>query len=156
MTRNIKSKGFTIVELLIVIVVIAILAAITIVAYNGIQQRARGSASQASAETVQKKAEAANAIKSSYPKAVTDFTAQQDSDLTGSGITFDTGTSMSAAPASPQHVIYLYCSDSGANQYKILYWNYGASPAASASVTGGDTSSSCTTWANAVTTAKVW
>lgn len=33
-------KGFTIVELLIVIVVIAILAAITIVAYNGIQQRA--------------------------------------------------------------------------------------------------------------------
>ncbi|MDB5165478.1 MAG: hypothetical protein JWM00_368 [Candidatus Saccharibacteria bacterium] len=37
-----KTKsGFTIVELLIVIVVIGILAAITIVAYNGIQQRAR-------------------------------------------------------------------------------------------------------------------
>jgi len=34
------SRGFTIVELLIVIVVIGILAAITIVAYNGIQQRA--------------------------------------------------------------------------------------------------------------------
>jgi prepilin-type N-terminal cleavage/methylation domain-containing protein len=36
-----KQKGFTIVELLIVIVVIGILAAITIVAYNGIQDRAR-------------------------------------------------------------------------------------------------------------------
>lgn len=36
-------KGFTIVELLIVIVVIAILAAISVVAYNGIQNRAKNS-----------------------------------------------------------------------------------------------------------------
>ena len=36
-----RQKGFTIVELLIVIVVIGILAAITVVAYNGIQERAR-------------------------------------------------------------------------------------------------------------------
>ncbi|QQG50822.1 MAG: prepilin-type N-terminal cleavage/methylation domain-containing protein [Candidatus Saccharibacteria bacterium] len=38
------TSGFTIVELLIVVVIIAILAAITIVAYNGIQQRAKVSA----------------------------------------------------------------------------------------------------------------
>lgn len=38
-----NSRGFTVVELLIVIVVIAILAAITIVAYNGIQARSRDS-----------------------------------------------------------------------------------------------------------------
>jgi general secretion pathway protein G len=36
-----QSNGFTIVELLIVVVVIAVLAAISVVAYNGIQDRAR-------------------------------------------------------------------------------------------------------------------
>lgn len=36
----VNRRGFTIVELLIVVVVIAVLAAITIVAYNGIQKRA--------------------------------------------------------------------------------------------------------------------
>lgn len=40
---NSQPRGFTIVELLIVIVVIAILAAISIVTYNGIQQRAKAS-----------------------------------------------------------------------------------------------------------------
>ena len=35
-----KYPGFTIVELLIVIVVIAILASVTVVAFNGVQQRA--------------------------------------------------------------------------------------------------------------------
>lgn len=43
--RASNRRGFTIVELLIVIVVIAILAAITIVAYNGVQDRAKLAAS---------------------------------------------------------------------------------------------------------------
>lgn len=49
------SRGFTIVELLIVVVVIAILAAITIVAYNGVTNRAKASAAQTAAENATKK-----------------------------------------------------------------------------------------------------
>lgn len=62
-----KDRGFTIVELLIVIVVIAILAAITIVAYNGIQNRAKASAGQAAANALMKKVEAYNTVNSAYP-----------------------------------------------------------------------------------------
>ena len=64
-----KTSGFTIVELLIVIVVIGILAAITIVAYNGIQNRANGTAAEALAVDMVKKAEAYNAVEGTYPSA---------------------------------------------------------------------------------------
>lgn len=50
----VKQKGFTIVELLIVIVVIGILAAISIVAYSGLQQRARNSQIMSGVEAYQK------------------------------------------------------------------------------------------------------
>ena len=50
-------KGFTIVELLIVIVVIAILATVTVVAYNGMQNRAKNSQYISDVTTIVKKAE---------------------------------------------------------------------------------------------------
>ena len=53
-----KSRsGFTIVELLIVIVVIAILAAISIVAFNGIQERSRNTARLTAAGNIYKQLE---------------------------------------------------------------------------------------------------
>jgi prepilin-type N-terminal cleavage/methylation domain-containing protein len=71
-----KQTGFTIVELLIVIVIIGILAAITIVAYNGIQNRARASAAQSLASQANKKVMAYQASEGSYP-----------ADLTTAGVT---------------------------------------------------------------------
>ncbi len=63
-----KSKnGFTIVELLIVIMVIAILAAISVVAYRGIQARARDSIRIKDLKEVQKLVEAYKAVHGSYP-----------------------------------------------------------------------------------------
>ena len=53
-----ENRGFTIVELLIVIVVIAILAAITIVAYTGIQDRAVVSSLSSTLSQTAKKVEA--------------------------------------------------------------------------------------------------
>jgi len=61
------SSGFTIVELLIVIVVIGILAAITIVAYNGIQVRARDTTRVADLKGVQKALELFYADQGRFP-----------------------------------------------------------------------------------------
>jgi type IV pilus assembly protein PilA len=96
MTKQIKSKGFTIVELLIVIVVIAILAAITIVAYNGIQQRAHTTSQKTTAENLAKKVEGYNAINNAYPvynsstpTVTTLLSNDASTSLTGSGITIN-------------------------------------------------------------------
>lgn len=62
-----SKSGFTIVELLIVIVVIGILAAITIVTYGGMQQRARGTERNQDMSTVQKLLEAYYIDNSTYP-----------------------------------------------------------------------------------------
>ena len=67
--RTKSQKGFTIVELLIVIVVIAILAAISIVAYTGVQNNARNTARAADAKVVVDAINAYYADKGVWPGA---------------------------------------------------------------------------------------
>ena len=104
MLNNIKhlknDKGFTIVELLIVIVVIAILAAITIVAYNGIQTRAKTTAGQSLATTIVKKLEAYNGIVGSYPTTKTQIQSIDVSKIDALPAALTAGTSPLVVPAT--------------------------------------------------------
>ncbi|HSH18719.1 MAG TPA: prepilin-type N-terminal cleavage/methylation domain-containing protein [Candidatus Saccharimonadales bacterium] len=65
--KKVTQKGFTIVELLIVIVVIGILAALVITTYNGIQQKGRNTERQTDAKSVQGQLEAYYAQNGKYP-----------------------------------------------------------------------------------------
>ncbi len=80
MPGRLRQQAFTIVELLIVIVVIAILAAIGIVAYNGIQERARSAALQSDVSQVSKQLKLFQADNGRYPTTVsTNCTTSPDS-----------------------------------------------------------------------------
>lgn len=111
MLNNIKStkadKGFTIVELLIVIVVIAILAAITIVAYNGIQNRAKTTSAESAASNAAKKAEAYNTIVGSYPTTPGALTgAASTTEYRLDGVAF--GTAVPTTAPSNANTAYFY------------------------------------------------
>ena len=73
--QNQRNNAFTIVELLIVIVVIAILAAITVVAYTGVQERANDSTVQSEIAASAKKLEAFNVENGRYPETSDELTA---------------------------------------------------------------------------------
>ena len=106
MKKNISSRGFTIVELLIVIVVIGILAAIVIVSYTGITQRAHQSVLQQDLSDASGQLELDNSKNGVYPSTVSAANG-------GAGLKASTGTT------------YEYTYTSGSNSYCLTATNNG-------------------------------
>lgn len=139
-----RHSGFTIVELLIVIVVIAILAAITIVAFNGIQTRARDNTRISDLKNLQKIVELYKAENGVYPLP-TNGSMQWTGNcpVFGNVTNYISGISSittSNLPLDPrwkgaENKCYLYRSNG--TDYMFLAWQ------SMESICGGDPSNAC-------------
>ena len=135
-----KTKGFTLVELLIVIVVIAILAAISIVAYNGVTQKARDDERQSNARNLVNAAASYNSEKDAWP-AHSDLLTFETVKLSGAAA--DTTKVSATADPNTDHDRYKYtvCQDGGKpSGVKVEYYKQVAGnndPAGVKSITTG-------------------
>jgi len=101
--------GFTIVELLIVVVVIAILATITIVSYNGIQQSTRESTVQSDLATAKKQLLMYKAENDTFPRSVADLAKVG---LRPTQSVYHTN--------NPSYANYYYCANTSTDDFALV------------------------------------
>lgn len=113
-----KQSGFTIVELLIVIVIIGILAGLVITTFVGVQAKARDSERKTDINAVQKQLEAYFATYGGYPSA-----SDLNSSSWRSGNQFKIDTKALADPSSPTTTTLTAGASVGSN--KVYYYGPG-------------------------------
>ncbi len=112
-----QTKGFTIVELLIVIVVIGILAAITLVTYNGVQGRAYDASIQSDLVMISKKIMAQEVIDGVFPTGPTDLKALN---LRINKSAYDLQAYDNTGSGSYYNLVYCWPSASNSNNFAIV------------------------------------
>ena len=130
-----RQGGFTIVELLIVVIVIGILAAITIVAYTNISNRAESSTAKANAESVLKVVEAyaADDTNTGYP-TLANLNAYNGLSRIPSGVTV-VSTTLTTAHSNGKTIQYVPKGTTGGC---IGYWDANIGVPAAAYVYAGN------------------
>ena len=138
-----RERGFTIVELLIVIVVIGILAGITIVAYSGITARANTTKAQTNAASAQKVAEAYNADNGRYPGLTSDFSSGTSTKLPA-GITVSPSPPTASNGTTNVRWEYVGSSATSATGGRIRYWDFTTNALSTTIIYVGDATSGST------------
>jgi type IV pilus assembly protein PilA len=153
---NLKNRGFTIVELLVVIVVIGILAAITIVSYAGITARANASQTKQLANNIITKAGIYQTEGTTGTWPITGAAAISATNSSGALTATVSTTGVALAAASLTTFSYQVCGTTTqtaavytapANLAAITnptgvivgYWDYGLAVPAQATLTAGNT-----------------
>ena len=118
--NNQKKSGFTIVELLVVIVVIGILAAITIVSYTGITAKANTAKAQSNAQSAQQVIEVYAADNSgAYPATLAAISGYSGTTKMPADITVSGGLAATSADGT---TVIRYATD-GTTGGKLSYWD---------------------------------